>query len=213
MGISAAEGSELTGVAGAVADVIVALGPVGVGLMVVVETVFPPIPSEVVLPLAGFLAGQGRMWLPAVLVAATLGSLIGALVLYGVGAKVGRDRLCRLLDRLPLTGPRDLERAERWFDRHGTKAVLLGRMIPGVRSLISIPAGVARMPMRQFLPYTLLGSACWNVLLVGAGHQLGRRWTTVGDHSHVISWTVVAVVVAVVAVALGRRYASQRSSA
>jgi membrane protein DedA with SNARE-associated domain len=209
----AAETSELTGLVGALADVVVALGPAGVFLLVVLETVVPPVPSEVVLPLAGFLAGQGRMSFVVVLLAATAGSMTGALLLYALGARLGRDRLARLLERLPLTGVRDLEKAEGWFDRHGAKAVLIGRVIPGARSLISIPAGVQRMPMSTFVPLTLLGSACWNLLLVGAGHQLGRRWQTVGDYSDVLSWAVVGALALAVTVVLGRRWARQRAMA
>jgi membrane protein DedA with SNARE-associated domain len=208
--LSASPDQELTGLAGFVVDVVAALGPVGVALLVLAENVFPPIPSEVVLPLAGFLAGQGRMSLVAVAVAATLGSVLGALLLYAVGAKLGRDRLARILDRMPLTGEADLERAEAWFHRHGGTAVLVGRMVPGVRSLVSIPAGVERMPLVRFALYTFVGSAAWNVLLVGLGHQLGRRWTSVGEYSDVLSWTVLGSLVGSLVVVLLRRYRRSR---
>jgi membrane protein DedA with SNARE-associated domain len=122
-------GSDLTGIAGWVVDVIAALGAVGVGLLVALENVFPPIPSEVVLPPAGFLAGQGRMPVAVVIVAA-VGSVVGALILYWAGAGLGRQRVRRIVDRMPLVDLKDLERAEGWFDNHGGKAVLLGRLVP-----------------------------------------------------------------------------------
>lgn len=162
-----------------------------------VENLFPPIPSEVVLPLAGFLVGQGRLSLVAVVVAATAGSVLGARALYALGAWLGRDRLAHLLDRLPLTGPEDLERAEGWFARHGGKAVLLGRLVPVVpvvRSLVSIPAGVERMPVPRFVLYTASGSAAYNTVLVGGGYLLGSRWTDVGRYSETLSAAVVAAI-------------------
>lgn len=203
--------SDLTGLAGFVADVVEALGAVGVGLLVLLENVFPPIPSEVVLPLAGFLAGQGRMSLVAVIVAATVGSVAGAVQLYELGRRLGRRRVAYLLDRIPLTGPEDLDRAQGWFDRHGGTAVLGGRLVPGVRSLVSIPAGVAGMPRPKFLLYTTLGSAAWNVLLVVLGHELGRRWDDVGRYSDVLSWLVLGGIAGGVAFVLVERYRQQRA--
>lgn len=196
---------DLTGLAGFVVDVIDALGAVGVGLLVAVENLVPPIPSEAVLPLAGFLAGQGRMSLLAVVVAATAGSVGGALVLHTVGARLGRDRVARALDRIPLTGAHDLERAERWFRRHGPSAVLFGRLIPVVRSLVSVPAGVEHMPLPRFLAYTTLGSAAYNSLLVGLGHELGKRWQSVGRYSDWLSGAVVAAIALAVVLAVVRR--------
>jgi membrane protein DedA with SNARE-associated domain len=200
---------ELTGLAGWVADVIVALGPVGVGLLVALENLFPPIPSEVVLPLAGFLAGQGRMALPLVIGAATVGSLLGALALYALGATVGRERLARALERLPLADADDLDRAEGWFERHGGTAVLTGRLVPVVRSLVSIPAGVNRFPLLRFSAYTLLGSAVYNTVLIVLGYQLGQQWQSVGEYSSLLSTAVVALLVLAVVVVVVRRLRSR----
>lgn len=201
---------QLGGLVGWVLDVIETLGAVGVGLLVALESVFPPIPSEVVLPLAGFLSGSGRMDFVAVCVWATAGSLVGALALYWLGAALGADRLARLADRIPLMDGRDVERAETWMRRHGAWAVLLGRMVPGVRSLVSIPAGVQRMPLWLFSVLTVLGSAIWNVLFVGLGYLLGDRWSQVGEYSDLINYGVIgAIVLAVVAVA-GRRLRRRR---
>jgi membrane protein DedA with SNARE-associated domain len=138
--------AELTGLAGVATDVMDALGEIGVGVLVLAENVFPPIPSEVVLPLAGYLASRGRMDLTLVVVAATVGSVLGALLLYEVGARTGRTRVRRLVDRMPLLELEDVDRAESWFARHGQASVLIGRCIPVVRSLISVPAGFARCP-------------------------------------------------------------------
>jgi membrane protein DedA with SNARE-associated domain len=202
---------EVGGLVGWVLDVIEALGAVGVGLLVAVESVFPPIPSEVVLPLAGFLAGQGRMGFGAVVAFATAGSLVGALVLYRLGAVLGTDRLERLADRLPLMGARDVQRADAWMARHGSWAVLLGRMVPGVRSLVSIPAGVQRMPLGRFVLLTTVGSAVWNVLFVGLGFVLGEEWDRVGAYSDPLTYLLVGAVVLALGVVAGRRLRRHRA--
>jgi membrane protein DedA with SNARE-associated domain len=194
-----------------VLDVIEALGAVGVGLLVALESVFPPIPSEVVLPLAGFLAGQGRMSFVAVVAFATAGSLLGTLVLYRLGAVLGTDRLERLADRLPLMDPRDVHRADAWKARHGSWAVLLGRMVPGVRSLVSIPAGVQRMPLWRFALLTTVGSAPWNMLFVGLGFLLGEEWERVGAYSDLLNYLVVGAVALVLGVIAGRRFRRRRA--
>ncbi len=194
-----ADATQLTGLAGWVVDVVDALGPVGVGALVALETVFPPVPSEVVLPVAGFLAGQGHMALVTTVVAATVGSVVGAIVLYALGAKLGRPRLRRAVDAIPLVDRGDLDRAESWFDRHGGMAVLTGRVIPVVRSLVSLPAGLERMSVPLFLLLTALGSAVYNSVLVGAGYLLGDRWTDVGTYSDLLNWVVIGAMVGALA--------------
>ena len=205
MNVAAEDPQQLGGLVGWVLDVIETLGAIGVGLLIALESIFPPLPSEVVLPLAGFLAGDGRMSFVAVTVWATVGSLVGALVLYWLGAALGTERLCRLADKIPLMDGRDVERAEGWMDRHGVWAVLLGRMVPGVRSLVSIPAGVQRMPLWLFSVLTVVGSAIWNVLFIGLGYLLGDRWDQVGTYSDLLNYLVIGAVVLVVAVIAGRR--------
>jgi membrane protein DedA with SNARE-associated domain len=158
-----------------------------------------------VLPLAGYLAGRGDLDVVAVLTAATLGSLAGALVLYAGAARLGAERSAALLGRLPLVESRDVDRADDWFERHGPSAVLLGRLVPGVRSLVSLPAGAKRMRLWLFVALTLIGSLAWNALLVGAGVLLGRQWRTVEKYADVLNYTVLAVVVALVAVFVTRR--------
>ncbi|GGC02221.1 DedA family protein [Cellulomonas carbonis] len=202
--------SRLTGLAGWVVDTIELLGPWGVGLLVALETVFPPIPSEVVLPVSGFLAGQGRMSVVAAVVGATAGSLLGAGALYAIGARLGVDRLHRVIDRAPLVDHEDLDRARSWFDRHGSTAVLTGRFVPVVRSLVSVPAGVERMPVARFLLLTGLGSAVYNGVLVGAGYLLGGRWTDVGRYSDLVNAVLIGGLVALVGWFVVKRLRSRR---
>jgi membrane protein DedA with SNARE-associated domain len=171
-----AEPQDLGGLTGWVAGVITGLGEAGVGLLVALENLIPPIPSELVLAMAGYLASEGRVNVVGVFLAATLGSVVGALALYGVGRALGIDRLHRWLDRLPLVDPDELDRADRWFARYGGHAVLFGRMVPVLRSLVSIPAGAGRMPLPRFLGLTAAGSGAWNALFVGLGYTLGSQW-------------------------------------
>ncbi|MEU3788682.1 DedA family protein [Streptomyces fructofermentans] len=176
------------------------LGAPGAGIAVALENLFPPLPSEVVLPLAGFAASTGRMDLFAALLWTTAGSVVGALALYWVGALLGRDRTVAIAARLPLVKVSDIERTEAWFSRHGTKAVFFGRMIPVFRSLISVPAGVERMPLRVFLGLTALGSAIWNTVFVLAGYLLGENWTDVTGY--VSAYSKIVLVAAALAVLL-----------
>ncbi|MDX3749288.1 DedA family protein [Streptomyces sp. AK08-02] len=162
-----------------VTDLMDTLGAPGAGLAIALENLFPPLPSEVILPLAGFAASTGQMSLISALLWTTAGSVVGALALYGVGALLGRDRTVAIAGRLPLVRVADIEKTEAWFLRHGTKAVFFGRMIPVFRSLISVPAGVERMPLPVFLGLTTLGSALWNTAFVCAGYLLGDNWTEV----------------------------------
>ena len=186
-----AAGDELGGVAGWMTALIDALGPVGVGVIIVLETVFPPIPSEAVLPAAGYLAGLGRLDLWATVAWATGGSVIGALLLYWAGAVIGVRRLGALAARLPLMSQHDVERAWEVFDRWRQPAVFWGRLVPGVRSLVSIPAGAQRMPLVRFVALTAAGSLAWNSILIGAGWWLGDRYGATSTVSH---WTNVVLI-------------------
>jgi membrane protein DedA with SNARE-associated domain len=186
--------SGLTGLAGLITDIIATLGPIGVGALVALETLFPPIPSELILPLSGYLASQGRMSLAMVIIGATVGSLVGALALYWAGAALGQKRLRRLAERMPLVEVGDLERAEGWFDRHGGLAVLIGRVVPVVRSLVSVPAGVEHMPLWRFVLYTIVGSGVYNLVLVGLGYVLGSRWKTVEQYSNYLNYAIYAAI-------------------
>ncbi|WP_141853329.1 DedA family protein [Kribbella jejuensis] len=186
------------GVAGWAVGLMEDLGPAGAGLAVALENLFPPLPSEVILPLAGFAAARGDLGLLSAILFTTLGSVVGALALYGVGAVLGRDRTRAIIAKLPLVKLRDVDKAEQWFVRHGPKAVLIGRLVPVVRSMISVPAGVERMRIVVFLPLTALGSLVWNSLLIVAGYQLGERWHVVESSVGVFQKVVLAGAVAAV---------------
>lgn len=199
---------DVGGLAGWVVDVIERIGAPGVGALVALETAFPPIPSEVILPFAGFSASRGDINVVLAWVAATIGALIGAWLLYGIGLVVGYDRLRRLGEQrwFPLFGTADLDRGDRFFERHGSWVVLFGRCIPLVRSIVSVPAGVERMPLARFTVLTAIGSGVWNALFVGAGYQLGNRWDRVEAWVQPLSYVVVAVLgLGVVWLALRKR--------
>ncbi|MFC7728867.1 DedA family protein [Actinomadura keratinilytica] len=187
-------GAEPTGgITGWATDLMERLGAIGAGAAIALENIFPPLPSEVILPLAGFTAARGDMSLVAALIWTTVGSVVGALALYLIGALIGRDRIRRLVARMPLVKLEDLDRTEAWFARHGGKAVFFGRFIPLFRSFISVPAGVERMSMPAFLIYTAAGSAIWNTVFVLAGYQLGDNWHLVEEYVGAYSKVVVGL--------------------
>ncbi|MET7335770.1 DedA family protein [Nonomuraea sp. NPDC005650] len=187
-----------------------ALGAPGAGLAIALENLFPPLPSEVILPLAGFTAARGEMDLLDVLVWTTLGSVIGALALYWVGALLGRERTLAIAAKLPLVKTSDIEKTEAWFLKHGRKTVFFGRMIPIFRSLISVPAGVERMPMVPFTLLTATGSLIWNTIFVMAGYLLGDNWSVVEAYVGVGTNVVIALVVLALVVFVGVRLAERR---
>ncbi|GAA2478986.1 hypothetical protein GCM10010406_13890 [Streptomyces thermolineatus] len=207
---SGAQESVGGGVVGWAAGLMEALGGPGAGLIVALENLFPPLPSELFLPLAGFTAGRGGMSLASALVWTTVGSVVGALVLYWTGALLGPERTRALAARIPLLRAEDIDRNTEWFDRHGSKAVFFGRMVPVFRSFISVPAGIGRMRMPVFLLYTTLGSAVWNTTLVLAGYFLGEQWTLVEQYVGVFSKVVLAAVAVAVVVWGVRRGRSLR---
>ena len=185
-------------------------GYLGIVLLMLCENVFPPIPSEIIMPVAGFAAAQGKLSLAGVIGAGTVGSLLGAIVWYRIGCAVGLKRLKSLAVRhgrwLTLS-PDDLETAHAWFNRHGGVAVFVGRLIPAVRSLISVPAGVARMSAARFLIWTALGTALWSALLASAGFFLESEYERVGEYLNPVSNIVLGVLAAsyVMRVITGRR--------
>ncbi len=167
------------------------IGPAGAGVAIALENLFPPLPSEVVLPMAGLAASAGSFTLFEALAWTTAGSIVGALLLYGLGASVGVDRLRRIAARVPLLNPEDVDRTVGWFHRHGRKAVFFGRMIPIFRSLISIPAGVVRMPVWRFILLTGAGSLIWNSVFVLAGYLLGESWHIIERYADVLQYLVI----------------------
>ena len=173
--------------------------------LILFENVFPPIPSELILPLSGFLATQTAMTLPGVIVAATVGSVVGAYFLYGIGRLLSQERLEGFFDTKPMRmlgfHSDDVAKAIGWFDRKGQITVLVCRCIPVVRSLISIPAGTAKMNMVRFAIYTLVGSLAWNAILCTLGFWAGGAWEQITAQAEWVS-SVVKVVIIVVAVAV-----------
>lgn len=192
----ATDPQQLTGIAHWAVSMMETLGAPGAGLAIALENLFPPLPSEVILPLAGFTASQGSFSLWAVLLWTTVGSLVGALALYGLGAWLGRDRMRRIADRMPLVTIEEVDKTEAWFHRHGDKAVFFGRMLPLFRSFISIPAGIERMPLVRFTLLTTAGSAIWNAIFVVAGFYLGENWDVVERYA---GWLQAIVIVGVLA--------------
>ncbi|GDX33174.1 alkaline phosphatase-like protein [Actinomycetes bacterium] len=187
-----------------VQDVINQFGYFGVALLVVIENVFPPIPSEIVLPFAGFVAQQGSAGVAqsdtsviGMMIAATIGSVVGALILYVISSAIGPERLRAFVQRFGRwfgVKQTDLLRAEAWFDRRSFVAVLVGRCVPLIRSIVSIPAGFRRMKLMSFILLTAVGSAVWNIALIGAGAILGDQWERVGEYVGVFQWLVVGAI-------------------
>lgn len=200
----------LTGLVGVAARAIEQLGEWGVGAFTLAETVVPPIPSEVILPLAGYLAKQGSLSLVLVFVASTLGAYLGALFLYWLGARLGLERSIRGLSRLPLVDREDFEHAAGWFRRHGRSSIFFGRLLPGIRSLISLPAGASRMPMGTFSLFTLAGSGLWNGALIGLGYLLGTQYQLIEQYSKFLNYAVYAALAIAVAALVVRRFKREK---
>lgn len=179
-----------------VTDMMEQYGYFGLLAVMVIENLFPPIPSEVVLPFGGFMTTRSQLTVPLVILWATVGSLAGALILYALGMVLPKERVLWIVDRWGRwlrIKPQDIEKAFDWFDRYGKWTVFFGRMVPLIRSLISIPAGMAGMNMTLFLLYTILGSLIWNTLLVGIGAVLGNSWHLIADWIDVYANLIYAV--------------------
>jgi membrane protein DedA with SNARE-associated domain len=192
MSFLAAAYTDEGGITGFLLALVESLGPVGVGLSILLETVIPPIPSEAVLGAAGVLIRSGDMNIVPVILFATLGSLLGATFFYWIGRALGPLRSHAFLDRLPLVETEDVDRTFQWFEKHGRSAVFFGRMVPIVRSFVSVPAGVVRMPFGQFLLYTAGGSLIWNSVLIGLGVAAGDF---IQNNLKYMDYAVVAAVV------------------
>lgn len=182
-----------------------ALGGPGAGLLIALENLFPPLPSEIILPLAGFAAARGEIGLIEAIIWTTIGSVVGAVALYYIGQALGRDRMRRLAYRMPLVSVEEFDKTERWFRKHDTKAVFFGRMLPLFRSFISIPAGLERMSMVKFLAYTAVGSLIWNTIFVVAGYQLGANWHVVEQYAEIFKYIVLAIIAVALFVYVLRR--------
>ena len=173
-------------------------GYLGIALLMLAENVFPPIPSELIMPMAGFTAARGKLSMVGVVVAGTAGSLAGALLWYYIGRWIGLERLKRWAakhGRWLTISPEEVDEAAAWFNRHCGKAVLVGRLIPAVRTLISVPAGVAGMALMRFLTYSALGTALWTALLATAGYLLEDQYQKVGDYLNPVSNVILGLIV------------------
>jgi membrane protein DedA with SNARE-associated domain len=203
-------GSLLAELARWVVDVVHSFGYVGVFVVVLLGSLYLPVPTELTLPLFGFLVGQGRLTFVPVVLTATAARVGAAMVFYSLGLKIGEARLRRLIgraERTKLVYGSDLERASAAFQRHGGKAILIGHLIPGVGPLISIPAGLKRMPFRpRFLGYTLVGSTVWTGTLVGLGWTLGRRWRVVEVYASYLALAVLMFLILGILWFLWRRW-------
>ena len=206
-------GSLLAELARWVVDVVHSFGYVGVFVVVLMGSLYLPVPTELTLPLFGFLVVQGRLSFVPVVLTATAARVGAALVFYALGLRFGEARLRRLIgraERTKLVYGSDLDRASGAFERHGGKAILVGHLIPGVGALISVPAGLKRMPIRwRFLGYTLLGSTLWTGTLVGLGWALGRRWQVVEVYASFVGLAVLVVLVSGIVWFLWRRWRAQ----
>jgi membrane protein DedA with SNARE-associated domain len=192
---TSSDGSALGAVTDWAVNLMETIGAPGAGLAIALENLFPPLPSEVILPLAGFTASRGNFSLFEAILWTTLGSVIGAYALYALGAWLGRDRMRRLVSKVPLIDLEDVDKVEDWFNRHGYRAVFFGRMIPLFRSLVSIPAGIERMPLGKFLLLTTAGSLIWNSIFVLAGFFLGENWHVVEQYADTFQKIVIVAVV------------------
>lgn len=190
-------------------------GTIAVFLLIFIENLFPPIPSELILTLGGFLTASTSMTLISVTVAATVGSVCGALVLYYIGILFGKARLYRIINKygkyLTLKAE-DLDRAVNWFEKRGVMTVFFCRFIPLLRSLISIPAGLTHMNMPLFIVLTTIGSAIWNITLIFIGQQLGENWDAVLSYMDIYSYVIYGILIIVVLFAIYKLIQRQRNN-
>ncbi|NBC65749.1 MAG: DedA family protein [Bacteroidetes bacterium] len=181
-----------------VKNIIESIGYPGIALLMILENIFPPIPSEVIMPFAGFVTEQGELNLFGVIAAGTIGSVLGTLPFYYLGLKIGEEQIkswAQKYGRWIMLNPKDIDRATRWFERHDASAVFLCRLIPGIRTLISIPAGVARMNFFSFLTLSVAGTTIWIGLLTYLGQILGRNYDRVQDYLDPVGYAVLGIIV------------------
>ena len=174
------------------------LGYLGIGLLMFAENLFPPIPSELIMPLAGFTVAKGGMNFTLAVLAGVVGTILGALPWYYAGKLVGEERLKHLADKYGkwiTVSSQDIDKATRWFNRYGNKAVLFGRLVPGIRTLISLPAGLSEMPIVPFLIYSTLGTTAWVMLLTFLGFMLGENYELVDEYLGPVSKIVLLILI------------------
>jgi membrane protein DedA with SNARE-associated domain len=191
-----------------IVGLVMSMGIYGVALLMAIENVILPLPSELIMPLAGFAASRGKMSLAGVIIAGTLGSVLGALPVYYLARTAGEEKIRHWVTnhgRWLLLGPDDLDKPKRWFAKHGGLAVIIGRIIPGVRGLIALPAGYAKMNVFAFTLYNLLATAVWCTVLAYAGHELGAHFTEVHEYLGPVGAVVLAGLLAWGGIVLWKR--------
>lgn len=175
-----------------------AMGYIGIFLLMCLENIFPPLPSEFIMPLAGYMTVEKKFTLFGVVLSGTMGSLAGNLPLYYLGSRLGKDKLKRFIGkhgRWLALSPADIDKADLWFTRHGHKAVMFCRLVPAIRSLISIPAGFNKMKLPRFLLFSFIGTAVWISFLAGAGYYLGSSFGQIDNYLNIIVYAVLALAV------------------
>ncbi|WP_031406112.1 DedA family protein [Geobacillus vulcani] len=198
-----------------ITDFMEQFGYIGIFLIIALENLFPPIPSEVILPFGGFMTTYTTLTVPGVIAAATAGSVVGAIVLYGIGRLLSVERLGRIIDRWGgwlRVKPEDIDKANRTFQRYGVWAVFFGRMIPLVRSLISIPAGMAKMNVWLFVWLSVLGTLIWNTILISVGAALGESWGKVSEVIGMYAEVVYIIIAAIILIGAVRVWKRRRAS-
>lgn len=194
-------------------------GYIGVFLLIAIENIFPPIPSEVILLFGGFMTTYTRLNIIGMVIASTLGSVIGAIVLYYIGKIFNKDRLKKIISgkigKIIRLKPSDIDKADQWFDTKGNKTVFFCRFVPLIRSLISIPAGMSEMPMGKFLLYTVIGSTIWNTVLIIVGSIVGENWTSIlnilDTYSHIVVILLAIIVVVFVYIFYHKRMKQEKT--
>ncbi|WP_060788403.1 DedA family protein [Geobacillus zalihae] len=198
-----------------ITDFMEQFGYIGIFFMIALENIFPPIPSEVILPFGGFMTTYTSLTVPGVIAAATAGSVAGALVLYGIGRLLSVERLERIVDRWGRwlrVKPEDIDKANLTFHRYGVWAVFFGRMVPLVRSLISIPAGMAKMNIGLFVWLSVLGTLIWNTILISIGAALGESWGKVSEVIGMYAEVVYVIIAAIILIGAVRFWKRRRAS-
>jgi membrane protein DedA with SNARE-associated domain len=188
--------------------IILTFGYPGVFLVMLSENLIPIIPSELILPFAGFLVVEEELTLLGVIIAATIGTTIGASVMYFLGSRLGKDRLRHFFKnygKYLLLREKDLDKSMSFFERYGKKSVILGMLLPGVRNLISIPAGLDRMPLGKFLVIAVFSTAAWNIIWIGIGMLLGRNWMRVLAFVDAYEWFLIGVIAVLILFLIIRR--------
>lgn len=194
-------------------DLIDALGGVGIAIISGLDAMISIVPADLVMPLVGFSASLGAINLFTAIAWATMGTLTGATAMYALGAALGRDRTRAMLVKIPGCRPKHIDRSEAWFQRHGAKSVLFGRLLPGIRPLVSLPAGIERMYLPKFLALTAIGSLMWNSILLIAGYVLGSNWHLVSDIAGMLIYLIIAAAIAAAVYFVAKRRRANRVEA